>query len=73
MRTAVAANPPYSTAHTKRLMWQNLDAPSLAAALELENHAQVLGLMTQDFGAAVQSFVQKKAATVAAAISAPQG
>ncbi len=66
----IIANPPYSTAHTKRLMWQNLDAPSLAAALELENHAQVLGLMTQDFDAAVQSFVQKKKAvtdTVAAA------
>ena len=69
----IAANPPYSTAHTKRLMWQNLDAPSLAAALELENHAQVLGLMTQDFDAAVQSFVHKKATTGAAATPAPQG
>ena len=57
----IVANAPYSTAHTKRLMWQNLDAPSLQAAIELENHAQVLGLMTADFQEAVQAFVQKRA------------
>ena len=68
----IVANPPYSTAHTKRLMWQNIDAPSLAAALELENHAQVLGLMTQDFDAAVQSFVQKKAPTGSAGVAPVQ-
>ena len=41
-------------------MWQNLDAPSLAAAIELENHAQVLGLMTEDFQEAVQAFLHKR-------------
>lgn len=56
----VLANSPYSTAHTKQLMWTNLDAPSLPAALELENHTQVLGLMTQDFTEAVQAFVEKR-------------
>lgn len=56
----VLANAPYSTAHTKRLMWQNLDAPSLQAAIELENHAQVLGLMTADFQEAALAFVQKR-------------
>lgn len=56
----IAAHAPYATAHTKRLMWQNLDAPSLAAAIELENHAQVLGLMTEDFQEAVQAFLHKR-------------
>lgn len=57
----VLANAPYATAHTKRLMWQNLDAPNLHAAIELENHAQVLGLMTEDFGEAARAFVEKRA------------
>ncbi len=56
----VLANAPYATAHTKRVMWQNLDAPSLQAAIEFENHAQVLGLMTGDFSEAAQAFVQKR-------------
>lgn len=56
----IAAQAPYASAHTKRLMWQNLDAQSLDAAIELENHAQVLGLMTRDFQEAVQAFAQKR-------------
>lgn len=56
----IAANAPYATAHTKRVMWQNLDALSLHAAIELENHAQVLGLMTGDFQEAAQAFAQKR-------------
>ncbi|NYT64440.1 enoyl-CoA hydratase/isomerase family protein [Alcaligenaceae bacterium] len=50
----------YATAHTKRLFWSNLEASSLTAAMELENHAQVLGLMTADFQEAVQAFVEKR-------------
>jgi enoyl-CoA hydratase len=57
----ITANAPYATAHTKRVMWQNLDAASLQAAIELENHAQVLGLMTRDFQEAAQAFTQKRA------------
>lgn len=56
----ISANAPYATAHTKRVMWQNLDAGSLQAALELENHAQVLGLMTRDFQQAAQAFIEKR-------------
>jgi len=57
----VLRNSPYSTQHTKRLMWSNLDAPSLEAALELENHTQVLALMTADFAEAAQAFAHKRA------------
>jgi enoyl-CoA hydratase len=56
----ICANAPYATAHTKRVMWQNLDATSLQAAIELENHAQVLGLMTGDFQEAAQAFTHKR-------------
>lgn len=56
----VLANSPYATAHTKRLMWKNLDATSLDAAIELENHAQVLGLATQDFQEAALAFIEKR-------------
>ncbi|MDB5819085.1 MAG: enoyl-CoA hydratase [Rhizobacter sp.] len=57
---AVLRNSPYSTRHTKRVMWANLDAPSLDAAIELENRAQVLALMTEDFAEGVRAFVGKR-------------
>lgn len=56
----VLRNSPYSTAHTKRVMWANVDAGSLDSALELENRAQVLGLMTNDFAEAALAFVEKR-------------
>ena len=52
---------PCSTLHTKRVMLNNLDAPSLGAALDLENHVQVLALVTEDFGEAALAFSQKRA------------
>lgn len=57
----VLSNSHYATKHSKRVMWANLDAPSLDAAIQLENHAQVLGLMTQDFADAARAFVEKRA------------
>ena len=42
----ILGNSPYATRHTKRLMWANLDASSLRAAMELENRTQVLGTFT---------------------------
>jgi enoyl-CoA hydratase len=57
----VLANSPYSSHHTKRVMWANLDAGGLEAALELENHTQVLALMTADFAEAARAFTEKRA------------
>jgi len=56
----VLRNSPYATRHTKQLMWANLDAASLDAAIELENRAQVLALMTEDFREASAAFVEKR-------------
>jgi enoyl-CoA hydratase len=56
----VVRNSPYATLHTKKLMWANLDCNSLAAALELENRAQVLALLTDDFREATLAFSQKR-------------
>lgn len=61
MANDILRNSPYSISHTKRLMWANLEAPSLDAALQLENHAQVLALMTEDFNEASTAFAEKRA------------
>ena len=57
---AIAENSPYSVKHTKQVMWANLHAPSLAAAVELENHVQVVALMTDDFREAATAFAEKR-------------
>lgn len=58
---AIAANSPYAVKHSKQLMWKNLDAPSLDAALELENHVQVVALTTDDFREGATAFALKRA------------
>ena len=57
----VTRNSPYATKHTKQLMWANLDAGSLDAALETENHAQILAVLTEDFKEAQRAFAEKRA------------
>jgi len=55
------ANSPYATRHTKRLMWDNLDAATFGAALELENRSQILASMTDDYKEATAAFTEKRA------------
>lgn len=57
----ILANSPYSVAHTKKLMWENLEAPSCAAAVAAENRTQILGTMTDDYGEATAAFMEKRA------------
>jgi len=61
MAAQVLRNSPYATRHTKQLMWTNLEAPGLDAALEVENRAQVLALQTEDFREASAAFAEKRA------------
>lgn len=56
----IAQNTRYSVTKTKQLMWQNLEAPSLDAAVELENHVQGVAMMTGDFAEALRAFVEKR-------------
>jgi len=56
----VLANSPYAVRHSKRMMWDNLDASSYAAALELENRAQILGTMTGDYQEAITALAEKR-------------
>jgi enoyl-CoA hydratase len=56
----IAENSPYSVKHTKQAMWANLHASSLSAALELENHVQVVALMTDDFREGAAAFAEKR-------------
>lgn len=60
MARMVLANSPFAVAHTKRVMRENLDAPSYAAALELENRAQILASMTDDYKEATAAFAEKR-------------
>lgn len=61
LANAVLANSPFSIRQSKQMMWSNLEAPSLDAALELENRAQILATMTDDFTEASRAFAEKRA------------
>ncbi|TMK65307.1 MAG: enoyl-CoA hydratase/isomerase family protein [Actinobacteria bacterium] len=56
----ILANPPFAVAMTKRVMWNNLDAPSFEAAIELENRTQVMTGMTEDCREAMIAFAEKR-------------
>jgi enoyl-CoA hydratase len=56
----IIANSPFSVAHTKRMMWENVDADSLGKALDLENRTQILAGSTNDYKEATRAFVEKR-------------
>lgn len=56
----IAENSPFAMQRTKRLMWDNLEAPNLDAALELENNVQTVAMMTEDFREGVNAFLEKR-------------
>jgi enoyl-CoA hydratase len=51
---------PFSIAHTKRIMWANLDTSNFRAAIELENRSQILASMTEDYKEATAAFSEKR-------------
>ena len=59
---AIARNSPFGVWMTKEVMWSNLEAPSLRAAIDLENRTQILSALTKDHREAVQSFLEKRPA-----------
>jgi enoyl-CoA hydratase len=56
----IVANAPLAVRMTKQVMWANLDAPDLNAAIQLENRTQVVCVQTKDHHEAVAAFVQKR-------------
>lgn len=56
----IAANSPFGVLLTKRVLQQNVDAPSLTAALEVENRNQVLTSRTADMHEALTAFREKR-------------
>jgi enoyl-CoA hydratase len=56
----IAENNEYGVWMTKKGLWQNVDAPSLRAALEIENRTQVLGSFTGNFAEAAAAFRERR-------------
>ncbi|MCW2528579.1 MAG: putative enoyl-CoA hydratase [Pseudonocardiales bacterium] len=57
----IARNAPLAVWMTKETMWQNIDAPSLRHALDLENRTQVMCSQTGEAEEAALAFMQKRA------------
>jgi enoyl-CoA hydratase len=57
---AICANSPFGVAMTKQVVWQNIDAPSLEAAMALENRTQILASLTEDADEAIKAFLAKR-------------
>jgi enoyl-CoA hydratase len=59
------ANSPFGVRMTKQVLHRNVDAPSLEAAIELENRTQVLATRTEDIAEAVTAHHEKRPARFA--------
>jgi len=56
----IAANSPFGVWMTKEVMWSNLEASSLQAAIDLENRTQILTTFTEDMPEAMRAFLEKR-------------
>jgi enoyl-CoA hydratase/carnithine racemase len=56
----IAANSPLGVRLTKQMVQANVDAPSLEAAVELENRNQALTAGTQDMAEALAAFLERR-------------
>jgi enoyl-CoA hydratase len=57
----IVANSPFGVWMTKEVMWSNLEAGSLQAAIDLENRTQILTTFTEDMPEAMRAFLEKRA------------
>jgi enoyl-CoA hydratase len=56
----IRANSPFGVWMTKEVMWSNLEAGSLQAAIDLENRTQLLSSHTGDMREALAAFIEKR-------------
>ncbi|WP_239396129.1 enoyl-CoA hydratase/isomerase family protein [Frankia sp. CiP3] len=59
--SAIMANSPFGVRMTKQVLWKNIDAPSLDAAMQLENRTQILASLTEDCREAEAAFLARRA------------
>jgi enoyl-CoA hydratase len=59
----ISSNSPFGVRLTKQVLQTNVDAPSLEAALELENRNQVLATRTEDMREAYSAFRERRPPT----------
>jgi enoyl-CoA hydratase len=60
LATQIVANSPFGIALTKQVVQQNVDAPSVEAAVAVENRCQVLASRTEDMTEALTAFREKR-------------
>jgi enoyl-CoA hydratase len=60
LAAGITANSEFGVIMTKLGLWANFDAPSLRAAMELENRTQVLGTFTGNMNEAGKAFREKR-------------
>jgi enoyl-CoA hydratase len=53
---SIAANSPFGVKVTKRVLHTGIDAPSLSAAMDMENRNQILASGTDDMAEALRAF-----------------
>jgi enoyl-CoA hydratase/carnithine racemase len=56
----IVANSPFGVWMTKEVMWSNLEAGSMQAAIDLENRTQTLTTFTEDMPEAMRAFLEKR-------------
>jgi enoyl-CoA hydratase len=56
----ICANSPFGTWMTKEVLWSNLEIPSLAAGIDIENRNQIMTSLTEDSREAMQSFLARR-------------
>lgn len=56
----IRANSPFGVWMTKEVIWSNLEASSLHAAIDLENRTQILATLTDDMREATNAWLEKR-------------
>jgi len=51
---------PFGVAMTKEVMWANVDAPNVEAAIHMENRTQILASTTGDVTEAATAFMERR-------------
>jgi enoyl-CoA hydratase/carnithine racemase len=59
-RHQLIGNSPFGVWMTEEVMWSNLEAGSMQAAIDLENGRQILTAFTEDLPEAMRTFLEQR-------------